>query len=231
MPAYRHLFFDLDHTLWDFDRCSGETLEELFHEHRMDALGVACADAFVSTFRTINRDLWNQYGAGQITQQQLRDTRFALVFNQLGLPETDIHSALTEQYMQRCSRKPHLRPYAREVLDHLRDKYVLHILTNGFDDVQFIKMQSSGITDYFTHIITAEKAGCYKPNARIFDYALQRAGARLHHSLMIGDSLEADVVGARNAGMDHVFYNCDGLSHSETPTYEIACLSELLKIL
>ena len=231
MPAYRHLFFDLDHTLWDFDRCSGETLEELFHEHRMDALGVSCADAFVSTFRTINRDLWNQYGAGQITQQQLRDTRFSLVLNQLGLPETDIQTALTEQYMQRCSRKPHLRPYAREVLDHLRHKYELHILTNGFDDVQFIKMQSSGITDYFTHIITAEKAGCYKPNARIFDYALRRAGARLHHSLMIGDSLEADVVGARNAGMDHVFYNCDGLTHTEMPTYEITCLSELKAIL
>ena len=231
MPFYRHLFFDLDHTLWDFDRCSGETLEELFHEHRMDTLGAVCADAFVSTFRTINRDLWNQYGAGQITQQQLRDTRFSLVFNELGLPEATIEAALTEQYMQRCSRNPHLRPYAREVLDHLRNKYVLHILTNGFDDVQFIKMQSSGITDYFTHIITAEKAGCYKPNARIFDYALQRADARLNHSLMIGDSLEADVVVARNAGMDHVFYNYDGLTHSETPTYEIACLSELLEIL
>jgi putative hydrolase of the HAD superfamily len=191
MPAYRHLFFDLDHTLWDFDRCSGETLEELFHEHRMDALGVSGADTFVSTFRTINRDLWNQYGAGQITQQQLRDTRFALVLGQLGLPRTDIEAALAEQYMQRCSRKPHLRPYAREVLDYLRHKYELHIL----------------------------------------DYALQRAGARLHHSLMIGDSLEADVVGARNAGMDHVFYNCDGLTHTETPTYEITCLSELLNIL
>jgi len=231
MPAYRHLFFDLDHTLWDFERCSGETLEELFYEHRMDALGALHADAFVSTFRTINRHLWSQYGAGQITQQQLRDTRFALVLTKLGLPETDIQATLTEQYLNRCSRKPHLRPYAKELLDYLRHKYTLHILTNGFDDVQLVKMHSSGITDYFTHIITAQKAGCYKPDGRMFDFARQLAGARLPDSLMIGDSLEADIVGARNAGMDHVFYNCDGLVHSETPTYEITCLSELMEIL
>lgn len=231
MPLYRHLFFDLDHTLWDFERSSGETLEELFHEYRMADMGGICARSFVSTFRTINRNLWLQYGTGQISQQQLRDTRFVLVMNELGLPQADIPALLTEQYMNRCSRKPHLQPYAREVLDYLRHKYTLHILTNGFDDVQMIKMQSSGITDYFSQIITAQKAGCYKPDGRIFDYSLQLADADTAGSLMIGDSLEADVIGAQKAGMDQVFYNYEGIQHSEKPTYEINCLSELMKIL
>ncbi len=231
MPSYRHLFFDLDHTLWDFERCSGETLEELFQEHQLHTLGMECVADFVVTFRNVNRQLWHQYGAGQITQQQLRESRFILVLNQLGVVQTDITAKLTEQYLLRCSSKSYLLPYAREVLDYLKEKYILHIITNGFDEVQSIKMASSGITGYFRHIVTSQKAGCHKPNRLIFDYARQLARALPEHCLMIGDSLEADIAGARNAGIDHVFYNYERLSHNETPTYEIQCLSELMKML
>lgn len=231
MRAYQHIFFDLDHTLWDFEKCSCETLEELFESYQLYTLADVCAKDFVDTFRITNRRLWTLYGAGKISQQELRSTRFQTIFEQLGIVTEKVPPLLAEDYIRLCPQKPHLLPYAREVLDYLKDKYELHIITNGFADVQMIKLASAHITSYFQEIITSEKAGCQKPNRKIFDFALQQTKAHPQHCLMIGDSLESDIAGARNAALDHIFYNYENISHQENPMHEIKCLSELMQLL
>lgn len=231
MPAYQHIFFDLDHTLWDFERCSCETLEELFETYQLSALAPITSARFVETFRNINRNLWTLYSSGQISQQELRKTRFIRILNELNIDDVSVAQRLADEYIYLCPQKPHLLPYAREVLEYLQDKYVLHIITNGFADIQEVKMQSASITGFFKEIITSEKAGCQKPNRKIFDFALQQTNAHPKHCIMIGDSLDSDIQGAINAEMDHVFFNYEQITHQATPTYEIKCLSELKQLL
>jgi putative hydrolase of the HAD superfamily len=230
MPAYKHILFDLDHTLWDFDRCSCETLGELFHEHQLQRLGIG-EEEFIDTFKVVNRRLWALYSAGAITQHELRTNRFRTIFKELGIDENVVPEGLAEDYLQLCPLKPHLLPFAREVLNYLKEKYVLHIVTNGFADIQAVKMTSANIGSYFTEIVTSERAGCKKPDRRIFDFTLQQIKARPEHCIMIGDSLDADILGARNASLDHVFYNYEKLVHTEKPMHEINCLSELMHLL
>ncbi len=231
MP-YKHIFFDLDDTLWDSHRNTTETLQEIFGSHKLDATFGFDLHPFVESFHTINYELWDMYSAGMITQKELRESRFPKVFRLLGIPDaTPVTTQLQEAYMKACPRKPYLMPHARETLDYLHSKYVLHILTNGFDDVQFIKLESAGIRSYFQEVFTSLRAGAHKPNRIIFDYACQYTQAQTADCLMIGDNLLADIAGAQNAGMDHVFYNHGQMPHSYTPTYEIHSLHELTGIL
>ncbi len=230
MP-YTHLFFDLDDTLWDSKRNSTEALHEIFHKYKLDStLGIA-EDSFIENFHTVNYSLWDQYSAGQITQLELRQRRFPLVFQAMGLTEIPETQTMQKDYLDICPRKSNLMPYALEVLDYLKPNYQLHIITNGFDDVQFIKMNCSGITEYFGEIVTAYQAGCQKPNRQIFDLARQRASVNCPDCLMIGDNLLADIQGAKNAEMDHVFYNYGQIAHDSAPTYEVHCLRDLMNIL
>ncbi|MPR33473.1 YjjG family noncanonical pyrimidine nucleotidase [Salmonirosea aquatica] len=229
---YKHLFFDLDHTLWDFERSSAESLAEVYHTFRMAELGVADLDKFISTYLRINYQLWRELERGEIPHGHIREHRFRLVMEELGAPlETDFRP-MEETYINLLPTKSYLMDGALEVLNYARDKgYLLHILTNGFDVVQGTKMQSAGIFDYFTHLITNEKAQSRKPDRRIFEYAIACAGARCHECLMIGDNWEADIVGARNFGMDAVYYNPAGTPFDEAPTHEIRHLRELMEIL
>ncbi|MCR5887335.1 HAD-IA family hydrolase [Hymenobacter sp. J193] len=123
-------------------------------------------------------------------------------------------------------------PYTYEVLNYLRDKgYRLHLITNGFRDIQYVKLDASRLTEYFEEIVTSECCGHLKPDARIFRHALERTGATAPESLMIGDNLECDVLGAHNAGLDQVYFNPEKRRHFNQITYEISCLSELKEIL
>jgi putative hydrolase of the HAD superfamily len=232
MPAYQHVFFDLDHTLWDFERCSCETLEELFLAHELHALADnVCSEKFLETFRRTNRHLWTLYSAGDITQQELRTTRFTLILNELGIKDEKKAAALADDYIRMCPQKPHLLPYAREVLDYLSDQYALHIITNGFADVQMVKLKSANIASYFSEIVTSEKAGCHKPDKRIFEFTLNKIKSQPKECIMIGDSLDSDIKGAKNAQLDHIFYNYENVDHQENPMHEIKCLSELKGLL
>jgi len=228
---YKHLFFDLDDTLWDSKRNSTEALCELFGKYRLDSTFGFTEENFVAHFHQVNYALWDRYSAGEIDQLQLRQIRFPLVFQALGVTDVPATEPMQDDYLTICPRKPHLMPHTFEVLDYLKDKYHLHIITNGFDDVQFIKMNSSGITGYFMEVVTALRAGCQKPNRQIFDFARQRAQADCSDCLMIGDNLLADIAGARNAEMDHVFYNHGHVAHQYTPTYEVHSLRELINFL
>jgi putative hydrolase of the HAD superfamily len=231
LKTYRHLFFDLDHTLWDFEKNADETLRTLFELHNLGRYGFS-VDTFIARYSEVNHALWRLYQANKIGQQELRSVRFVRTLTKLGVPEDEVPATISDEFTDILPQKSAVFPYTHHVLDYLRDKgYVLHLITNGFQDMQHLKLASSRLTDYFVEVVTSEHSGCLKPDRRIFEHALERAGATATESLMIGDNLECDVLGAYNAGIDQVYFNPDKRRHSAQITYEISCLSELKEIL
>lgn len=228
---YKHLFFDLDRTIWDFEKNSHETLSELYTEFNLSSLGVKSFQEFSSLYLKHNEQLWDDYAKGIVDKETLRTQRFHKTFLDFGITDAKLTLKFADCYVLNSPLKTHLHPFAIETLTYLSEKYTLHIITNGFEEVQHIKMKTSGIKDYFLNVITSELAGSKKPGKKIFHYSLYRAKAKSRESIMIGDSLEIDVLGAKNAGIDQVYFNPDKLKHSSDITYEINCLSELMKIL
>lgn len=228
---YRHLFFDLDHTLWDFDRNSAESIGEIYETFRLADRGVTSVDEFSRQFIAVNRKLWADFDRNLVTHAYIREHRFPMVFGALGLRDTSICSRMNDEYLRLLPRKPHLTESAREVLEHLNGRYQMHIITNGFDEIQAVKMNSAEIHHYFSHVITNEKAAAKKPDPQIFRYALGVSGAQVAESLMIGDNYEADILGAKTVGMDTVFYNPASLDAPDAPTYDIKHWKELMVIL
>lgn len=228
---YNHVFFDLDRTLWDFEKNSHETLSELYLTLKLGELGIHDFEHFIVRYRIWNEMFWEQYRKGLVEKEELRYIRFHETFKEFGIDDITLAKSLAESYLEIGPTKPHLRPFTMEVLEYLKDKYQLHIITNGFDEVQHIKMQSSGLKPYFKEVITADVMGFKKPAPQIFTRSLKRAGATRKDSIMIGDNLHADVIGAKLVGIDQVFYNIDGIKHKERLTHEITCLSELKNFL
>ena len=231
MNKYRHLFFDLDHTLWDYDRNVQESLNELFEIYRLPDLGVSTIDDFYEAFRAVNFSLWSLYNLGKIDKVKLRKERFKRIFEHLGADGLAVPLEMEEDFMRRTSSKPHLFPHSKETLNYLQNEYELHIITNGFNESQAMKMSASGLTSYFRLIITSETMGYRKPDKRIFEYAVDKLQSRPGECLMIGDNPDADIVGAKNAGIDQVLFNPLSIPCTLEPTYTITCLSELKNIL
>ncbi|TDB63613.1 YjjG family noncanonical pyrimidine nucleotidase [Arundinibacter roseus] len=229
---YKHLFFDLDHTLWDFERNSTESLTEVYHLFKMQELGIPSHEQFITTYLKINYQLWAQLDQGLIAHSDIRENRFKLVLSELGVPSPPNFRTMEDAYIELLPTKSYLLDGALDVLDYARERgYDLHIITNGFDFIQDKKLRSSGIVQYFTHLITNENAQARKPDRRIFDYAITCAGAQCAECLMIGDNWVADILGAKRFGMDTVFYNPAGHMFDEAPTYEVRHLNELKDIL
>lgn len=203
----RHIFFDLDHTIWDFDRNAEETLHELYHAHSLAELGLDCPYTFIETYTRNNHLLWAEYHLGKITKEQLRNTRFSTTFIELGLSAESIPVAFEEDYVRICPTKTNLFPEAHETLSYLQQKYRLHLISNGFKESTELKIEVTGLGCYFDNIFISEVIGVNKPDKAIFEYALNAAGASRDESVMIGDSIEADIRGAMNFGMDAVFFN------------------------
>ena len=229
MKKYKHLFFDLDHTLWDFDRNSKEVLHELFHKHSLNDKGVN-AEEFISRYIEINHEMWRLYHLDKIDRDTLRTIRFEKTFAHFEIEDEKIISAFPDDYLDLLPSKKHLFPMAIEVLNYLKNKYALHLITNGFERVQFLKLDGSGLTQYFKEIIISEKTGYKKPDKGIFLYALETTSAHVNESIMIGDDMEADIKGAINAGMDVVYFNPEKKSHEQHVTFEINNLMELQNI-
>ena len=231
MKTYHHLFFDLDHTLWDFERNANETLRTLFEQHNLVRHGSFTVDEFIARYSAINHALWRLYQGNKITQQQLRAVRFVRTLAHFGVAEADVPSTISADFTDLLPHKTAVFPFTYEVLDYLRPKYRLHLITNGFKDIQYVKLASAGLTHYFEETITSECCGYLKPDPRIFAHALERTGASAASSLMIGDNLECDVLGASNAGIDQVYFNPEKRRHFASTTYEISSLRELQEFL
>jgi len=228
---YEHLFFDLDHTLWDFDRNAEETLQELYQTYSLKKLGLLSADLFIETYTHNNHQLWADYHLGRISKEELRTTRFSKTFLDLGLAPELIPHQFEDDYVRICPTKTNLFPEAHETLSYLQDKYVMHIISNGFKESTEMKIELTDLAKYFVNIIISEEVGVNKPDSAIFKHAVTCAQTEVHTSLMIGDSLEADILGAKNAGIDQIFFNPHFQAHTVDCNYEISQLSELLGIL
>lgn len=226
----KHIFFDLDHTIWDFDRNAEETLNELFHTYNLDGLGLnSCAD-FITTYTTNNHQLWADYHLGKITKEFLRAERFSKTFIELGIHPDAVPHQFEEDYVRISPTKTNLFEAAEEVLSYLQAKYKLHIISNGFKETTLTKMNLSRLNPYFENVIISEDVGVNKPNPIIFEYALDKAKALKEESIMIGDSLEADIYGALNFGIEAIFFNPVGKDKPADVDRQITHLKELLQL-
>mgnify|MGYP006268118551 CR=1 FL=1 len=227
MKTYTHLFFDLDHTLWDFDTNARTTLAALYEEFGLQQWG-ATSEAFISTFFVVLHELWDAYNRNQITKEGLREQRFVRIGERLTGKRPAPMPELEAAYVRRCSRQGVLMPYTDEVLNYLRRAgYRLHILTNGFRESQRVKLESAGIAGFFETVTTSECTGEKKPHPAIFQHALQQAQATTEEVILIGDNPETDLRGAYGVKWDSVFYNPDKKVSAAPFTHEVRCLSAL----
>jgi len=229
---YRHLFFDLDHTLWDFDANARVTLESLYEELQLKERGVHDFELFYRNYLVHNDKLWERYRKGFIRQDELRVKRMWLALLDFKIADDELSKAMSILFLEKLPTRTILFPHTKEILQYLKDKsYQLHLITNGFEKVQHSKLKYSGLETFFEEVITSEGSNSLKPNKEIFDYALQKTGATINNSIMLGDTLDADIQGAINAGMDQVFVNHLGITEMEIkPTYVVNSLKELEQI-
>ena len=223
----KHLFFDLDHTLWDFDKNSAFAFETIFKERDFEI----SLDDFLKIYIPRNQHYWRLYQVNQISHEELRYFRLKDVFDALKFEISDaIIDQISDDYINYLPEHNHLFDGAIEILDYLKPNYKLHIITNGFASVQTKKMNNSNIVHYFDTITNSEMAGVKKPHPTIFDFALSLANASKEESLMIGDSYEADIIGAQEAGIEAIFFNEQNIQ-VENAVFQVKHLLELKKIL
>ena len=200
----KHIFFDLDHTLWDFEVNSDIAFETIFKKHKVNI----DLQKFLNYYRGINQNYWRLYRNEQITKEELRVGRLRDTFVKIKQQfDNELIDNLAVGYIDVLPNNNQLFDGAHEILEHLYVKYKLHIITNGFNEVQYKKLDNSGLSKYFDKIITSEAAGVKKPNPKIFKYALDLAEATSKESIMIGDNWEADIMGAINNGIDAIYFN------------------------
>ncbi len=228
---YKSIFIDLDDTLWDTYHNNKECLEELYTDYRLDRC-YASFEAFFAVYMPHNLDLWRRYREGEIDRQTLILERFRYVLRPAGIEKKEEVLAVNHDFLQRTTTKTRLVPGAAELLEYLRPSYRLFILSNGFREVQFLKLSNSGLASYFERMILSEDANIQKPHKGIFDFALRNTNSRRAQSLMIGDSWEADIAGAYHSKIDQLWLNPEGLpAQGFTPTYTVRSLAEIKQIL
>lgn len=227
MP-YKHLFFDLDHTLWDFHTNQIITLKELFKKYKLEKY-FRNFDGFFEQYMPINISLWHKYQQGKIPKKDVKTGRFYQTFLKAGFDDMETAIAFADDFVKNNSLQTNVIPSAFELLDYLKQKkYHLYIITNGFKEAQHTKMERSGLTPYFEKTFISEDIGVSKPHQKFFEHAVKTVNAKKSESLVIGDSLENDIKGAREFGIDQVFYNPEGIRHNEKVFKEIKTLKELI---
>jgi putative hydrolase of the HAD superfamily len=204
MIHIKHVFFDLDHTLWDFEKNSDLTFNKVFLKNNINVN----LEDFLKVYKPLNREYWKLYREEKVTKEELRYQRLKKTFDSINYTISDyLIDIIAIEYIDFLPHFNHLFDHTFEILDYLKPKYNLHIITNGFEEIQTKKMESSNLLNYFDKIITSESVGVKKPNPRVFHHAINEANATFQNSIMIGDSIEADILGALNVGMDVLHCN------------------------
>jgi putative hydrolase of the HAD superfamily len=231
MTIYKHLFFDLDRTLWDFDAAAEVAFERIYEKYDLKRRGIPSAHEFHEVYHPLNERLWELYREDKITKDYLNRTRFVLPLEHYDIHDTALADHLSEDYVYWSPRIVRLVPGTMELLDYLKPKYHLHLITNGFQEVQDTKLSLSGMKPYFETLTVSEEVGVKKPNPEIFHYALRKANATAEESLVIGDEMAVDIDGARAAGIDQIFFNPKGEKVAGERTFEVKELREIMAIL
>lgn len=231
MQRYKNLFIDLDDTVYDFSAASEESFRETYellqYSRFFDSF-----EHYLSIYKPYNLELWRIYGEGKITKEELNKRRYSYPLECVGIHDQELADTFCREALSRIPTKGPLMPGAIELLEYLRPKYRMFILSNGFKELQSRKMHAAGIDKYFDELILSEDIGVNKPNRELYDHALQKTGSTLEESLMIGDMFETDIAGAANIGMEQIYYNPKGKQgHPFVPTYEVKHLLEIKEIL
>lgn len=232
MNQVKHIFFDLDHTLWDFEKNSREAILHLFLEYGFDTTFKTDFNSFVAVYEGINHELWRLYALKLVTKEELRYQRFHKTFLHFGFDDVELAKKWDEEYLRISPYKKHLIEGSLDILNYLKGKnYVLHIITNGFREVQHIKLDQSGLKDFFRHIIISEDHGVNKPDVKIFELAQSLSGAELLECVMIGDNYDADILGALNANWKAVYLSLTPQQNEQAGFYQISALRQLKELL
>ena len=232
MTKYQHIFFDLDNTLWDFDRSSILAFDKIFEIFNLINYSIPSAKDFHKTYFDHNNRLWDLYRKGEIDKDFLKIERFRLPLKDYGIVDEKLSIDLGESYTDYAARLVALVPNTMEVLNYLKEKnYKIHLITNGFLEVQSIKMQASGLDKMIDSSFISEVVGFKKPDHRIFFHAMNEVGGNIENSVMIGDDLSVDIIPAKEIGMKHIYFNRKKISHNEMLDYEIEDLIEIKEIL
>ena len=226
----KHLFFDLDRTLWDFETNSFNELVNLYHCHNLHQKGISLSEEFVKVYKKINEKCWERYRENTLSKENLRFERFKQTLEYFGIYDLELSIKIGDDYVKNSPYRTILIPNAIELLSELQPIYKLHIITNGFQEVQHVKINQSGLANFFTIVVTSEMAGAKKPNPLIFNYALEKAGANLENSVMIGDDLNTDIKGAVNVGMKSIYFNPNKRTNNSIAWKEVVTLMEIKDI-
>lgn len=231
METSKHVFFDLDRTLWDFEKNSQQALKILYNELQLKDKIHNFYD-FYHKYKNINSDLWILYGKGKITKEQLRISRFEKTLNKFGIIDEKLTIALNNGYIDISPNQTNVFPKAIETLSSLKkDGFKLHIITNGFKEVQYRKIENCGFTSFFEVIVCSEEVGKNKPSIEVFQHAMKLAQTNGTNSVMIGDDLHVDIIGASNAGMHSILFNPTKKYKKYTSGYQISSLDQIPGIL
>ena len=227
----KHVFFDLDRTLWDFEKSAEQAFDKIFVIHKLSEKGVPSAKDFHNAYTIHNDILWDQYRKGKIEKDVLRGLRFKLTNNDFGIQDDLLGEQIGNDYVKLSPLLVNLFPYAIEVLEYLYPMYKLHIITNGFSEVQAVKLRESGMDKFFDQVITSEDAGVKKPHPDIFNYAFDKSRAKADNSIMIGDDYEVDILGAKDMGLSQIFFDPFDKQQLSESTFHISSLKEIIDIL
>ncbi len=230
-PSIKHIFFDLDHTLWDFEKNSELEILDIWKQYQLFKKGISLPYEFLKVYERINGICWAKYRANELSKEILKYTRFHETLLYYGINDLKMAKSMGDSYIENSPKRTALINGALEILDYLKNKYTLHIITNGFEEVQYQKLKNCGLINYFDFIITSEKVGVTKPNPLIFNYALTKANASNTESIYIGDNYNVDIEGAKNVGMHTIFYNPKKEIHQSNILGDISSLIQIKELL
>jgi len=231
MQKYKHLFIDLDDTLWDIHQNSKECLEEIYNDYGYNKY-FETFDDYYNVYMPSNHHLWGLYREGKIDKDELIVERFLVPVREFGIDDAVYAKNLSDDFLERTTLKTKLVDGTMDLLNYLKPKYKMHILSNGFREVQYKKIENSGLKPYFDKIILSDEIGINKPHTQFFIHAIQQTNAINSETIMIGDSWDADIVGAYNSNIDQLWLNPEGHQPNEfTPTYSVKTLDEIMDIL
>lgn len=230
MKVYKNIFIDLDRTLWDFEANSEETFRELFIKYNLKEY-FSSFDDFFTRYKKNNHFLWSQYRDNLITKDELKWRRFDLTFREANLINKNIAESFGNEYVTLSPNQKKLIPYSIEILEYLKPKYKLFLVTNGFKEVQTKKLEVTGLKSFFNRVFTSEEVGYNKPHPEYFRYVLLNTNSSAEESIVIGDDLEVDIKGANYHNLDTIWLNNNGHHATHKVSYEISTLSEIMNIL